>query len=112
MGYCSNCGNELDDEDMFCSRCGAITPRGVEKGVRSPLIDPHTREEVHRALQTASEHIDRAMKIAINSLREATRGIEEGIRGSESFPAKYCNKCGSKNQADARYCEKCGAELE
>ena len=129
MVYCSNCGKELKEEDLFCSKCGARTERGAEEGVAAPLMDAETRDEVDRALHAAARHIDGALRIVRESIREATLGMDEGlesaregiregldtaregIRDAAWTPTKHCKECGEKNPGDARYCRYCGAEL-
>ncbi len=35
--YCTKCGNELREEDRFCSRCGSRTAAGELENPRPPL---------------------------------------------------------------------------
>lgn len=31
MKYCSNCGKELNDDDLFCSKCGTKQIIGIRQ---------------------------------------------------------------------------------
>ena len=35
MSYCAKCGNKIDDEMAFCSKCGAPLKPGVESGYQT-----------------------------------------------------------------------------
>jgi hypothetical protein len=36
--YCERCGGEINEEDRFCPKCGAMTERGVEENARYPVL--------------------------------------------------------------------------
>jgi len=52
MDYCSNCGNQISDQAVFCSRCGFVVNTNV---YNSPLTNnPFTNPPVQNGYATAS----------------------------------------------------------
>jgi len=116
--YCTNCGKQVEDDANFCPKCGVRTEKGVREGVASPWIsDPRWRQEFDSALQRAGKSIDEGLKVARDSLRDATKRVEEEFQSAkQDFKERagpvYCKACGQENTRYARFCIKCGKELK
>jgi predicted amidophosphoribosyltransferase len=117
MVYCSNCGKELDDDANFCPKCGVRTEKGAKEGITFPwTYDPYWRREIDSALKSASNAIDEGLKVARESIKEATHKVEAEFRSARQSARQrtgpvYCSFCGQENDRSAKFCTKCGKEL-
>ena len=117
MGYCSNCGRELDAESNFCAKCGVRTEKGLKEDVAIPWAsDPHWRQEIDVALQKASKAVDDGVKIVQDTFREVAGEVEKGVKSARTSVKErtgpvFCKNCGQENTRYARFCTKCGKGL-
>jgi hypothetical protein len=129
--FCRKCGAEVEDDVFFCSKCGARTARGADAGV-----EPHWREDLDKALQSASRSLDAGVREAKRSLEAVARDLgpelehaKAGVRGAAEDVGEelrdvadrlkgrgkreyiHCPACGTKNVGDAKFCIECGKAI-
>ncbi len=118
MVKCLGCGEELNSEAYFCSKCGLRTEKGEKDGVKTPMDNRAVWErDVETALNNAIKLMEEAFNTARNGLRNIANEIGVEIERAKTFkttrPAPtFCPKCGSKNPSDAEYCTNCGKEIQ
>jgi uncharacterized membrane protein YvbJ len=105
MVYCHKCGNEVADEDHFCSKCGARTAKGKDSGVSAPA------EELRESLSRMGEEMEKAFSSAAKEIHDAFRTAGENVRGAAGNEPVICPSCGQKNASGANYCHKCGQKI-
>jgi uncharacterized membrane protein YvbJ len=58
MDYCSNCGEKLPKDALFCPKCGTPTTLGAKSNVYAPS------EEMRQAFAKMSTEIEKAFAVA------------------------------------------------
>ncbi len=89
MTYCSNCGEKLPKDALFCPKCGtkAATVAGASAGTPS--------DEMREAFTRMSHEMEKAFSIAAKEVQEAFQTARNNIQ-----------KTSTKNPLPARTAEK------
>jgi uncharacterized membrane protein YvbJ len=106
MEYCSNCGEKIPEDALFCPKCGTKTMKGAEANAKYPsdeMREAFTRMgiELEKAINTAAVEIHAAFKKTAANM---------GSKPAEQ-EAMDCQNCGAKNQSGAIFCRNCGSKL-
>jgi ribosomal protein L40E len=104
--YCSNCGEKLPEDALFCPKCGTKTAKGAEKNVSSP------KDELKEAFAKMGQELDKAFSIAAREINAAFQTASENIQKSLKKEKIVCSSCGEKNPSNAVFCYQCGKKLE
>jgi uncharacterized membrane protein YvbJ len=111
MVYCSNCGAKIDDEALFCPKCGTKTPKGKEANV------PYPSDEIRDAFYRVGIELEKAFTIAARETHAAIKRARENMQQKpESATTAQegtvaCPKCGTKNLSDSIFCNNCGTRI-
>ena len=57
MPFCSQCGNQVNDRDVFCRRCGAQQPVESQGTSRGPRPGPQTAQDILQGIQPRTASI-------------------------------------------------------
>jgi uncharacterized membrane protein YvbJ len=106
MAYCSNCGEKLSKDALFCPKCGAKTIKGVETA--APTISDELKETVIKM----SQELEKAFAVAAKEINVAFQTASESIKKSLQKELVACPSCGEKNPSSAVFCYNCGAKIE
>ena len=106
MAYCSNCGEKLPKDALFCPNCGVKTLKGSETNVAAPS------DEMREAFSKMGIELEKAFNIAAKEIHAAFQTARENIQKSGNKEPVACANCGEKNPGDAVYCFKCGKKLK
>ncbi len=106
MTYCSNCGEKLPDDALFCPKCGTKTLKGAEANVPSPS------DELRDAFSKMSRELEKAFSVAAKEINDAFQTASENIQKSLKKEKIVCSNCGEKNPSNAVFCFKCGKQLK
>ena len=104
--YCSNCGEQLFEDALFCPKCGTRTVKGMEENVPSP------KDELREAFAKMGQELDKAFSIAAREINAAFQTASENIQRSMKKEKIVCSSCTAKNPSNAIYCYQCGKKLE
>src|SRR3972149_9539390 len=105
MAYCTNCGEKLPEDALFCPKCGARTAKGTKTNAASPS------DEVKEAFNRMSQEMERAFNIAAKEIQEAFQTARSNIQKTLYKEPVVCPNCGEKNPSNSVYCFKCGKRL-
>ena len=91
LTFCESCGEQVDEDDLYCNNCGAKMPVKVLPGM---VLCPHC---------------NKAVKEGIRFCSNCGKPMEE----EEKKPIKVCPCCGyTTEDMDQIFCEKCNRRLE
>ena len=108
MVYCSNCGEKIQDDALFCPKCGTKTPKGKASNTAYPA------DGLQDAFYKVGIELERAFNIAAHETHEAFQRAKENIRQKPSTAAQavvVCPKCGIKNPYGSIFCNNCGTRI-
>jgi uncharacterized membrane protein YvbJ len=105
MAYCSNCGEKLPKDALFCPKCGTKTIKGVETGA------PTISDELEKTFTKMSQELEKAFAVAAKEINAAFQTASENIKKSLQKEPVACPNCGEKNPSDAIFCYKCGKRI-
>ncbi len=116
--YCTKCGYELRDGDLFCGKCGTrVSTEPAQEHVGAAVNDgDNVQHEEKKAC-------DEQKKIVTSSSRPRRRLPGKGLRKDLKLPPREifstrpltlsvngsCRYCGAKLSAQAECCPSCGA---
>lgn len=109
--YCSNCGAKIDDEALFCPKCGTKTLKGKEANVSYPS------GEIKDAFYRVGIELEKAFTIAAQETRAAIKRARENMQQKPESATTtqegtvVCPKCGTKNFSDSIFCHNCGTRI-
>lgn len=106
MAYCQNCGKKLNEEALFCSKCGTRTAKGVEKNVT------RSSDELGAAFAKMSQELEKAFSAAAKEINDAFKTASENIQKSLRKEQNLCSNCGEKNPKNAIFCYNCGKRIK
>lgn len=106
MLYCSNCGEKLPEDALFCPKCGTKTAKGVESNVQSPS------DELKAAFARMGQELEKAFSAASKEINVAFQTANENIQKSLHREPVVCSNCGEKNLSAAVFCYNCGKRLK
>lgn len=106
MVYCSHCGAQISDDDLFCPRCGTRTLAGAKAGAAT------SSDEMRETLSRMSREMEKAFNIAAKNIQEAFETARRNVQKSMVKEVVVCPNCGEKNPTNAVYCHKCGRKLQ
>lgn len=111
MVYCSNCGAQIDDEALFCPKCGTKTPKGKEANVSYPS------DELKDAFYRVGVELEKAFTIAAQETHAAIKRASDNMQQKKTAPEATqedtiaCPKCGTKNVPGSIFCNNCGTRI-
>ena len=106
MVYCSNCGEKLPKDAVFCPKCGTKAIKSAEAA--APTISDELRETFNKM----SQELEKAFAVAAKEINVAFQTASENIKKSLQKELVACPNCGEKNPADAVFCYKCGKRMK
>jgi predicted amidophosphoribosyltransferase len=106
MAYCSNCGEKLPKDALFCPKCGTKTVKGVESNAATPS------DETREAFTRMSQEMEKAFNIAAKEIQEAFQTARSNVQKTLYKEPVACPNCREKNPSSAVYCFKCGKKLQ
>lgn len=106
MEYCSNCGEKLTKDALFCPKCGTKTVQGVATNAAAPS------DEMREALTKMSQEMEKAFNIAAKEIQAAFQTARSNIQKTLYKEPVVCPNCGEKNPNSSLYCFKCGKKLQ
>jgi ribosomal protein L40E len=106
MAYCSNCGEKLPKDALFCAKCGTKTIKGVETNAPGPS------DEMKEAFAKMSRELEKAFTVAAKEINAAFQTASENIKKSMQGEPVVCPNCGEKNPSGAAFCYKCGKKIK
>jgi len=106
MAYCSNCGEKLSEDALFCPKCGTKAIEGVEP------IAPTISDELKETFAKMSQELEKAFSVATKEINAAFQTASENIKKSLQKKPVVCPHCGEKNPSDAIFCYKCGKRIK
>ena len=106
MVYCSNCGEKIPDDALFCPKCGTKTVKGKEANAASPS------EEFRDAFVNVGIELERAFNIAARETHAAFQRARENIQQkSVQHEPVVCPSCKTKNPYGSIFCNNCGTRI-
>ena len=106
MAYCSNCGEILTQDALFCPKCGTKTLKGAEANVSN------STDELKEAFTKMGRELDKAFSVAAKEINAAFQTASQNIQKSLNKEKIVCPSCGEKNPSNAIYCYNCGKKLK
>jgi uncharacterized membrane protein YvbJ len=109
MVYCSNCGSKIDDDALFCPKCGTKTAKGKSAKAAYP------EDELRDAFYQVGIELERAFTLAAKethaAFKKATENMQQKTAKATTQETVACPKCGTKNPAGSIFCNNCGAKI-
>jgi len=96
--FCQNCGAEFEEDDVFCSYCGA----NIESNIK-PIVDTEARKRLCPKCGTELKGGEKFCGFCGADI-ESIEGVEAGT--------KLCPECGAELKEEDRFCINCGTTLE
>jgi len=106
MTYCSNCGEKLSKDTLFCPKCGTKTIESVE------TVAPTISDDLKETFTKMSQELEKAFAVAAKEINVAFQTASENIKKSLQKETVACPNCGEKNPSDAIFCYKCGKRIK
>jgi uncharacterized membrane protein YvbJ len=106
MEYCSNCGEKLSEDALFCPKCGTKAVKGVE------TVAPTISDDLKETFTKMSQELEKAFSVAAKEINIAFQTASENIKKSLQKEPVACPNCGEKNPSDAIFCYKCGKRIK
>ena len=108
MVYCSNCGEKIPDDALFCPKCGTKTQKGKSANA------PYPSDELRDAFYHVGIELERAFNIAAHETHAAIKKARENMQqkpASAQQETVVCPSCGTKNLYGAIFCSNCGKRI-
>jgi len=111
MVYCSNCGEKISDDALFCPKCGTKTPKGKVSNV------PYPSDELRDAFYKVGIELERAFTLAAHETHHAFRKASENMQQKTSSNSAntqgsvVCTSCRANNVSSSVFCRSCGARV-
>jgi uncharacterized membrane protein YvbJ len=105
MTYCSNCGEKIPEDALFCPKCGARTMKGMEKTVASA-------EDIRETFNKIEKEFEKAFALAAKEIQTAFKNAKESAQQPTVKETVTCSSCGEKNPKGSVFCYSCGAKIE
>lgn len=107
MVYCSNCGEKIPDDTLFCPKCGTKTPKGKSSNA------PYPSDELRDAFYQVGIELERAFNIAAHETHQAIKKARENMQQKPATAqgTVVCPSCGTKNLSGSIFCNNCGTRL-
>jgi uncharacterized membrane protein YvbJ len=106
MVYCHNCGEKLQEDALFCPKCGK---KRTQDGSQSN--NASTSDEMRDAFSKMSQELEKAFNVAAKEIQQAFQTARANVQKSIYGEPIVCPNCGEKNPADSTFCFKCGNKL-
>ena len=106
MVYCSNCGEKLPIDSLFCPRCGTKAFESLE------TVDRTISDELKETFTKMSQELEKAFLVARKEMNAAFQTASENIKKSIQKETMACPNSGEKNPSDAIFCYKCGKRIK
>lgn len=95
---CRNCGNEIDNDSLFCEYCGAKIEVELQQPVQTPPVPPVPPQMPQQPLMPQPPQVPQQPQ---NIVVEAT-AVEEA--------KTVCSKCGAELAPGQKFCMNCGGQ--
>ena len=108
MVYCSNCGEKIPDDALFCPKCGTKTPKGKASNATYPS------DELRDAFYKVGIELERAFSMAAHETHQAIKKASENMQQKTASNPQgnvVCSSCGTKNVSGAVFCNNCGTKV-
>jgi uncharacterized membrane protein YvbJ len=108
MVYCSNCGEKIPEDALFCPKCGTKTPKGKASNVSYPS------DELQDAFYRVGIELERAFTMAAHETHQAIKRASENMHQKNAPNTQgtvACSSCGTKNVSGAVFCNNCGSKV-
>jgi uncharacterized membrane protein YvbJ len=106
MVYCSNCGEKISKDDVFCQKCGTKAIKGVETAA------PTISGDLEQTFTKMSQELEKAFAVAAKEINAAFQTASENIKKSRQKGLVACPSCGEKNLSDTIFCCNCGKRIK
>ena len=106
MAYCSNCGEKISKDDVFCPKCGTKAIKGVETAA------PTISDDLEQAFTKMSQELEKAFAVAAKEINAAFQTASENIKKSRQKEPVACPSCGEKNPSNAIFCCNCRKRIK
>lgn len=115
IGYCAKCGSPIEYGCKFCISCGTPVPESMiaeaEAAKRAEEEKARAEEEARmRAAEEARRRAEEARREEERKAAEAAMAVQTPQADSADRPM-FCQKCGTKIEADAVFCKVCGNRI-
>lgn len=93
--FCENCGTQLNDDDLFCTKCGkrVVVEESVEKKEEKPVEQPAEEKEERPVEQPAEEKeekpVEQPAETTADSVKESVE--EKASEKTEAEPKVFLN---------------------
>ena len=104
MVYCSNCGEKINDDANFCSKCGTKTIKGKAAKVAYPS------DEIRDAFYAVGSELEKALNTAARETQAAFRRAREDFL-QKPAQTTVCSRCSTKNPSSSVFCYNCGSRI-
>jgi rRNA maturation endonuclease Nob1 len=95
--FCQNCGAEFEEDDVFCSYCGA----NIESNIK-PSVDAEARKRLCPKCGTELKGGEKFCGFCGADI-ESIEGVKAGKR--------FCHECGTELREEEKFCSSCGARI-
>jgi ribosomal protein L40E len=104
MAYCSNCGEKLPKDAVFCPKCGTRT-----SGSQAYT----TGEEMRQAFEKMSVEMEKAFSLAAKEIQTAFQKARANMQQTTATTTEpmVCGNCNMTNPSGSVYCHNCGKKL-
>jgi uncharacterized membrane protein YvbJ len=106
MAYCSNCGEKLSKDDLFCPKCGTKIIKGGETAATT------ISDDLEKTFAKMSKELEKAFAVAAKEINAAFQTASENIKKSRQKGLVACPSCGEKNLSDTIFCCNCGKRIK
>lgn len=113
MVYCSNCGERIPDDALFCPKCGTKTLKGKSENATYPA------DELKDAFYRVGLELERAFTIAAHETHAAIKRASENMQQKSASASTtstdkdmiVCPNCETKNPYGSIFCHNCGTRI-
>lgn len=117
MKFCTNCGSQIPDEDMFCTSCGARQQDTTQHEVPPTVHDNETRCPCCGTLIVGDDMFctncgTRLTPAVVEDVSSQQPNAIEDANNLSVVSGKVCPRCGSSVANDEVFCTNCGVRLK
>lgn len=106
--FCAECGEQVDDDALFCNNCGSKMPVKLMPGM---VLCQHCNKAVKKGFRfctNCGEPMTQETKSGVKKESKKAKAAKK-----EKEPLKKCPNCGfTTNDPEKDFCDDCGRRLE